>query len=258
MTAFFKIALHLAQPLCLIWLLLSFWLGRSLWRRRRGGLWLPALAWGLLTLISCTPLASLILADLEETFPAVKLAELATADAIVCLGGGTEPSDLEPTGFHLKTGADRLSTALTLASMQQTSSLVLGGGGYEQAGEMISEADALQAYCQKHLTLKSQILSLGVCSDTHDEALKVAALAKERGWKTVLLVTSAYHMPRSMVTFRKAGVPVSAVPCNYLSSLNRVGDLHWIHLPSSQGFELFSVWVHEFIGHWVYYWRGWL
>lgn len=256
--ALLKTILQFTQPLCIIWLLLGIWLLRLLWNRRGGQLWMPATSWVLLTVISCTPIASLLLAGLENQIPKVQLNQLPAADAILCLGGGVEPSLSEPTGFHLKIGADRLSTALTLAAAGKAPLLILGGGGYPHQGQTFSEADAVRDYLAAHVPLKIQLHSIGVCSDTHDEALKVAALMKQRGLKRLLLVTSASHMPRAVATFSKAGVQAIPVPCNYLSSLNHLGDLQWLHWPSHHGFEIFACWMHEIIGHYVYLWRGWI
>ena len=253
-----RTVLQFTQPLSLIWLLLGIWLLRVIWSRRGTGLWMPATSWLLLTIISCTPLASVLLAGLEGQNPKVELSQLPAADAILCLGGGAEPSLSEPTGFHLKTGADRLSTALTLAAAGKAPLLILGGGGYPHQGKTFSEADAVRDYLAKHVPLKTELHSVGVCSDTHDESLKVAALMRQRGLKRLLLVTSASHMPRTLAVFRKTDVQVIPVPCNYQSSLNHLGELQWLHWPSYHGFEIFSFWVHENIGHYVYLWRGWI
>jgi uncharacterized SAM-binding protein YcdF (DUF218 family) len=198
------------------------------------------------------------MAELEGRSAAVKMREVEPADAIVCLGGGAEPSLMEPTGLHLKSGADRLSTAVALLMQKKAPVLVLGGGGYEEAGVMHSEADQMKEGLKQLGVGTDAMVSLGVCSDTHDEAVKMAALMKERGWAKILLVTSAYHMPRAAGTFEKAGISVMAVPCNYVSSLNRVGDLDWVHLPHSDAFAVFGAWFHEVIGTWVYRWRVWL
>lgn len=258
MTTLLEAFLPFTQPLPLIWLLLGIWLLRQLWNRRYCHLWMPATSWVLLTVISCTPTASILLANLENQNPKVQLNQLPTADAILCLGGGLEPSLSELTGFHLKAGADRLSTALTLAAGGKAPLLILGGGGYPHQGKLVSEADAVRDYLRDHALFDTRAHSLGICSDTHDEALKVAALMEQLGLKRLLVVTSAYHMPRTAAVFRKIGVEIIPVPCNYLGSLNRLGDFHWLHMPSHHGFENFSVWAHEIIGHYVYLWRGWI
>ncbi len=258
MTFVLKTLLHLFQPLPLIWLALGLWLVRLFVQKRRSGLIVPASVWLVMTVMTCTPLSSYLLAGLENEMPKVKLAELPQADAIICLGGGAEPGLMEPVGVRLKSAADRLSTAVTMAAAGKAPLLILGGGGYPHDGEMRSEADAVGDYLRAHFHLPTDVHSLGVCSDTHDEAVKVAALMQQRGLKQCLLVTSASHMPRSVAVFRKAGVNVIPVPCNYTSSLNRVGDPCWVHLPHADGFNSFDGWLHEMIGFLVYRMRGWV
>jgi uncharacterized SAM-binding protein YcdF (DUF218 family) len=259
-TSEMRTLVYLMQPLSVVWLLLGVWVVWRVWKRRWRELAMPGVAWLILMVMTCTPAASVLMARLEGEHEAVRLADLGEggADAIVCLGGGAEPSMVEPTGLHLKTGADRVGTALALLAKKKAPLLVLGGGGYEEKGVTHSEADRVLLALRDLGVGTEAMLSLGVCTDTRDEALKVAALARERGWKRVLLVTSAYHMRRSAGTFTKAGVPVVAVPCNYVSSVNRVGDLEWLHLPHADAFQVFGAWFHEVAGTWVYRWRGWL
>jgi uncharacterized SAM-binding protein YcdF (DUF218 family) len=247
--------LMLANPLGIAWLLLALWLLAALLRRRRGIL-LPALAWLTLTAATCTPLPSWLLMRLENETPQVKVETLPVADAILCLGGGAEPSLTEPTGFHLKEGADRVTTALLLSQLKKAATLVVGGGGYPQGGERLSEADALAARLRQQSALP--VVSLGLCWDTHDEAQRFAELAKSKAWGSVLLVTSASHMPRAQAVFKKLGIDATAVPCDYESSFNRVGEVDWIHLPNDHNLRVFSRWIHEVIGQAVYRWRGWI
>lgn len=248
----------LIQPLSLAWVLLTIWILRMAWMRLWRWAFLPTAAWVIISLITCTALPSWLMADLEGRYSPPDPSAMAGADAIVCLGGGVEPSVTEPLGFHLVRGADRFATALSMAISRLAPALVLGGGGYEHEGKMLSEADALAGYLQNYQPLGFETISLGACANTRDEALKVADLAQKRGWKKILLVTSASHMDRSVATFTKAGVSVVAVPCHYMSSFNRVGDMDWLHLPYAGSFELFSAWFHEILGTWMYRWRGWV
>ena len=250
--------LVLIQPLTLIWLLLGIWVVRMIWKKLWRWAALPTLAWVILTLLTCTSMASWLMARLEKRYPLPAMSEVESADVIVCLGGGIQPSFTEPTGLHLVRGADRLATALSMAASGMAPVLVVGGGGYEQGGEMHSEADAVLAFLERLPALNFEAVSLGTCSHTRDEALKVAHLVQDRGWKKVLLVTSASHMPRSVATFAKAGVPVVPVPCHYLSSYHQIGEVKWLHLPSRGSFDLFDAWLHEIIGTWTYKWRGWI
>jgi uncharacterized SAM-binding protein YcdF (DUF218 family) len=61
-----------------------------------------------------------------------------------------------------------------------------------------------------------------------------------------LLVTSAYHMPRSMGLFRKAGFNVTAFPVDY-RSFSGAGDWR-LNRETSRGLRLFDLAVHEWTG----------
>ncbi len=248
----------LIQPLCLAWLLLGFWIVFACSRRHWRDVVMPAAAWLIITVLTCTPLASLLMSDLEGRHALVQIRDLPAADAIVCLGGGAEPSRFEPSGMHLKPSGDRVTTALAILVQKKAPLLLLGGGGYQDKGEMVSEADQVIKFIRTLAGDAGSITSLGICADTHDETVKVAALFKEQGWDRILLVTSAYHMPRAAGTFRKAGIAFDAVPCNYLSSINRVGDFQWLHLPHPEAFSVFRTWFHELLGTWLYRSKGWM
>jgi uncharacterized SAM-binding protein YcdF (DUF218 family) len=53
----------------------------------------------------------------------------------------------------------------------------------------------------------------GFVTSTHDEAVAVARLARQRGWERVILVTDATHMRRAAANFEKAGLHVLCSPC---------------------------------------------
>ena len=247
------------QPLCCVWLLLGGWVVIACWHRRWRNAAVPAVAWFILTALTCTPLASLLISSLENTHGRIAISDLSAEDVIVCLGGGAEPSPSEPSGVHLKSSGDRLTTAMALLAQQKAPLLVLSGGGYaDKSGGMLSEADRVVDSMRSLSWTTQPVLSLGICADTRDEALKVAALTKEKGWKRILLVTSAYHMPRAAGSFQKMGLSIVAVPCNYLSTVNRVGALQWLHLPHPEGLSVFDVWLHEILGTWFYRSKDWM
>jgi len=247
------------EPIGLIWLLLTWMTLRALWKKNKRSALLPGFAWMILTVLSVLPVPHLLLASLEDDWPPVELAALPECDAIMVLGGGMEPSLKEPAGIHLHVGADRLFTALMLARMGKGKSLVIGGGIFKRDdGSEVSEAEGVLQWLREWDLTRVPVLSLGGCRDTHDEALKVAALVKERGWQRIALVTSAYHMRRTQAVFAKAGAPVLPVPCNYQSAQMRGRPLHWISAPNATHLLHFETWMHEKIGWWVYRLRGWI
>jgi len=247
------------EPTGLIWLLLSVLIGIKIRRKQWSLLWLPVVAWLVLTLTAATPLSQLLLASLESKWPPVDMANLPECDAIVVLGGGLEPSDSEPAGIHLKGASDRLFAALALAKKGRGRLLLIGGGSYQGGADAtVFEGEGTKRWVEAWQLATVPVQSLGPCRDTHDEAVSVAALAAQHGWKRVALVTSAYHMTRSKAVFEKAGAVIVPVPCNYLSLQMRHRQLRWLDVPKAATVADFDVWMHEIVGWWVYRLRGWV
>ncbi|OYW31218.1 MAG: hypothetical protein B7Z47_01705 [Chthoniobacter sp. 12-60-6] len=258
MSSFLRSLADFMEPAGLLWLMLSMMLGLKLWRRQWRAMLLPGAAWLLLTLASATALSHALLGSLESEWPQVDMAQLPECDAIIVLGGGVEPSEREPAGLHFKSAADRLFAGLRLARMGKGRLLVIGGGSIETKAASVSEADGVKLWLDEWKLAPVQVQSLGSCLDTHDEAVKVAALASKDGWKQVALVTSAYHMTRAKAVFEKAGVAVVPVPCNYLSAAMRDQKVKWLTVPNATNLTLCEMWMHEIIGWWAYWVRGWI
>jgi uncharacterized SAM-binding protein YcdF (DUF218 family) len=101
------------------------------------------------------------------------------------------------------------------------------------------------------LGLRYPIQEVGPVQDTHDEALAVARLARERGWNEVILVTHPWHMRRAAAAFEKAGLSVVCAPC-----VEGEYDLHAYTPPDR--LRAFRDWLHESVGYQIYRWRGWI
>jgi uncharacterized SAM-binding protein YcdF (DUF218 family) len=102
------------------------------------------------------------------------------------------------------------------------------------------------------LRLNFPIDEVGPVLNTHDEALAVARLARQRGWKRVLLVSDPLHLRRAAAVFAHAGLPVICSPCATGSY-----DLHALHSPGNR-LSAFRDWVKEWFGCQVYRRRGWM
>ncbi len=83
------------------------------------------------------------------------------------------------------------------------------------------------------------------------------ALAKEKGWKKIILVTSAWHMRRAAATFRKAGLDVIPVGCDCQGSVALQRDRVSL-VPRAQSLILFKLWAEETLGYAAYRLHGWI
>ena len=88
--------------------------------------------------------------------------------------------------------------------------------------------------------------------DTHDEAVAVARLARERGWSRVILVSDPSHLRRAAAAFEKAGVPVLCAP-------GAARNYNPRRLRGAQArIDAFRDWLYETVGFQVYRMRGWI
>lgn len=251
--------LALMEPVGLLWLALIV-VSVSLFRKKQRRLaWFTTALVFVMTLLGSTDFPGWVLRTLERPWAGVKVAELPVCDAVVVLGGGTEPSRYEAGGMHLTKAGDRLIMGLELMRLGKAKALCLGGGGANFDGEIKVEADVAKALLASwNLPANAELLSFGLTKNTHEEALKTAALLRERGWKRVLLVTSAFHMKRAAATFRTAGVDVVPVPCNFLTSVSTAPPPLEFKVPNWGGCEKIGIWMHELIGWQMYRRRGWI
>lgn len=255
---FTRAVLKLLEPVGLVWLALLL-ITFALWRRRHRAFAACTLALALFVwVIGGTQLSDILLRSLEEPFAGINLDELPAADAVILLGGGLQPSRYEAGQLHLSGAGDRVTMALELLRLGKAPALCIGGGSTRIDGETRSEADLARAAILERKLTTAEVFSLGICEDTHDEALRVFALAEEHRWRRLLLVTSAYHLRRASATFRAAGLEVIPVPCNFLSSLSTGHSPFLMTLPGHAGFARSSIWLHEQIGWLEYRRRGWI
>ncbi len=199
----------------------------------------------------------LLVGSLEKPYIRQSLAEIPPADVVMMLGGSQEYSKNDLMGFNLTDASDRILIAVEMAKSGKAGALVLGGGGDVPGKNETTEAQALQNWIERWQLINVPILNLGRSANTHEEAVKFAALKKERGWRRVILVTSAFHMRRAVAVFPGVGVEVLPVACDF----QRPGTPYVPHFdpfPAPQGFKWMDLYLHEQIGMVVYRLRGWI
>jgi uncharacterized SAM-binding protein YcdF (DUF218 family) len=229
-----------------------------LYRREwRSALWLgvPAV---LIFLIGSTPLVDAIVARAERSQASNNDDHPAGADVVVALGGGYYLSENDTFGFSLTGGGSRVLTALELVRRGKAKALVLGGSVPLTGKPGVVATSLVQDWVLAWGMTTVPVTNLGLCANTHDEALRFRELSAQRGWRKVILVTSALHMPRAVAVFAAQGIAVVPVACDFqtygVPSMR--GDFS--PFPCQARFQLLSLYLHEKIGWWVYRARGWV
>jgi uncharacterized SAM-binding protein YcdF (DUF218 family) len=249
-----KIFWFLAQPLTLATFLLALALLAAVlrWRRIAGTGFV--LAFLILALSAWTSLGSILLAPLENRFPRPATPPDNVA-GIVVLGGGFEGAINQARGgFELNTGGDRFVEAAVLAlRYPQARVLISGGrGALTLAGE--ADADTAPRMLEALGVARNRLLLENRSRDTYENALFSKEMANPQPGETWLLVTSAFHMPRSVALFRKAGFDVVPWPTDYRTS-GREG-IGLFRDNAVDSIQTTSVAVREWIGLFAYWLVG--
>lgn len=221
----------------------------SLVFRRRS---LIIVALGIL-LISSLPLtADRIWTELESDYPHQSIESVENADAIVVLSGmlgGIETDD----GIISQWGdADRFMTGIDLLKREKAPLIIFTRGQWPWVN-LPPEGEILAKRATTMGIDSSRILLTDIVTNTADEADEVKALMSLTGMRSIILVTSAFHMPRAKMLFDRANVKSTPYPTDFRSS---GGHIDWMSfVPSAHGFNKTSEGIREFIGR-LYYWIG--
>ena len=248
----------LVQPLGAAWAG-ALLVGGLAFRRRAwlAGFTSLCLAAGL-WLVGGTPFPALLLSRLERPYDRIHPVNLPAADAVVVLSGDIEFSGRELLWFSTGSAFERTLTGLEVMRQGKARALVVSGAPFQWLGSPRSEGDLLVSWIRAWRLPSGELLRLPACNDTHDEALAIADLVRKRGWKRVILVSSASHLARGAAACRKQGVEVMPVGCDFqgMDALDR--PVRWWVVPRSEGLVRFEHWLHEELGGVWYWWRGWI
>jgi len=212
-----RIAWLVVQPLSVILLLVLAGLVLLWFRRRRLGATAIALAGLLVFLFSFTTFGYLLITPLEARF--TRPVEPAHIDGIVVLGGGMDGEVTTARGgWELNRSGDRFVETLRLALRHPEARILIAGGGAALVAEQEPEAVAGRRFFTDFGIAADRILLDDKSRNTEENAGFSRAVASPQAGETWLLVTSAFHMPRAMGLFRKAGFEVVPWPTDYMAT----------------------------------------
>jgi uncharacterized SAM-binding protein YcdF (DUF218 family) len=206
------------------------------------------LAFGLL------PLGKLLFAPLEERFPPWD-ASSGAPDGIVVLGGAVDP-ELVPVrrASELNEAAERVTVIAELARTYPSARILYSGGNASLMPRGGSEARIAAVLLESLGVPPKRLILEDQSRTTAENAAFSARIVMPKPGERWLLVTSAFHMPRSIGAFRKAGFAVEAYPVDYRSA--GAADL-WIPFDSvAGGLRRTDTAAREWVGLMVYWLTG--
>ena len=241
-----KIIAPFLFPVPIIVIVLGIGLIR-LWRGHRkvapkGRNWLT-LGFILLLLLSTRPLPTYLLGNLEGGYRnfSPEAVTLSPAAVVVLAGGVSDDPALDPLQRLSESTLVRLAEGIRIARYYPDARLVVSGGApFSQVS-----AAAMMASAAIELGFDSTRIDLEALSlDTDDQAKAIASMLGDRAF---ILVTSAFHMPRSMRLFESQGVRPFPAPTNRL--IKEVSTLHpGAYFPSAINLEYSRVFFRESLG----------
>ncbi len=198
-------------------------------RRTSGLLFVLAVLW--LLAVSTSPLPNMLVGSLESRYAVFSAGEFnhrGEAVHILVLGGGHSNDTRLPANNRLTTTAlGRLAEGIRLHRQMPGSLLVTSGWS--------STGDVTQAEMLARTAILLGVDSAGIVmqkspGNTMEEALEYKRMFGDTA--RLVVVTSALHMPRAMLAFRKAGLDPVAAPTNHIIKMSKKRDA-WFWVPSA-------------------------
>lgn len=241
------ISLTILSPLPIVLILLFIGLGNILNSRRKSGV-LLILIGVFLYLSSTEAFIDRSLYKLENTYSTISEEDLARGEVYILLGGG----------IITTTGEGNIPGLMPSVRIMKTAEY------YRKSPKKIyiSGGTPLQNQESESSVYARELVALGVnpediiieedSKNTNENALFIKRELENQEIESVILITSAFHMKRSMFVFEKnlQGIEIIPAPCNFLTS--KVKENNFYYIPKYYNFLKFQTLLWESIGN-IYY-----
>jgi uncharacterized SAM-binding protein YcdF (DUF218 family) len=164
------------------------------------------------------------------------------ADAIVVFAGGVGESGQAGGGYQ-----ERLKRAVDLYEQGFAPRIVISSGFIFS----FKEAEVMRGIALDNGVPDSAIVLETQAANTHQNVLFTNDILKRAGWRTILLVSSPYHMRRALLTWRKVAPDVSVTPEPVASSQ------FYFHEQGASFAQIRGILL-EYAAIVDYWWKGWI
>ncbi len=236
----------MAQPLVWVAALLALALLLARYKPRAAkALQIAALT--LLLAMGWLPLPDMGVRWLESQYAEIPpTASLSQYAGLVVLGGGLAAGQVAQDHAQpsLNDSSERMSASVAAVRRAGHLQLVFTGGEGALLGTGPREAARAQLFFESQGVPPERVRYEAASRNTYDNAVMTAQLSGIDIHRPWLLVTSAWHMPRAMATFKKAGWNVTAYPVDF-----RTGNTtQWSDYELLAGSDRWQLLLHELVG----------
>jgi uncharacterized SAM-binding protein YcdF (DUF218 family) len=169
-----------------------------------------------------------------------------SVDALLVLSG-----DFGGNGLMRGQSVERLLTGARMTRDEQIPVLVVSEMTTTVRGKRWSDSRADQRMFGTLFGVADRMIWIDGVSSTREEVVKTAALARERGWKRIRLVTSPIHTSRACRAAEKAGITVQCRPSDWR-------DLERPPMTPGSNLSTFRFVLYEWVATTVYAIQGWI
>jgi len=187
------------------------------------------------------PFSRWLVAPLEELHPMYKGQPVS---AVLVLGSYHHSApDIPVTSYLEHDSLYRLAEGIRIALLHESIPLIVSGYAFRDS---MSQAEA---YRQVAVALGFPAERIKLVESGRDTFEEMQAVASIVGQQPFALVTSAYHMPRSMAAARQQALqPVAAPTWHKVKPVRGEGINFWLLMPSVSALKMTTRAVHEYLG----------
>ena len=203
----------------------------------------------ILVIFSMPIISKKLITYLESDYELIQPSGVKSADAVVVLSGMVKTIQTK-NGLDYEWGeaADRIFAGIDLFKLNKAPVLILTGGKLPWSIG-VSEGEYLKDVAIKFGVPEKDILITENVENTDQEAKAIKNLLLLDNPK-IILVTSAFHMPRAQLVFKAAGINVIPFPVDFRIGAQKITFMNFI--PSASSFSATSFFVREIIGRTYY------
>lgn len=212
------------------------------------------IACSIIILCGFTTLGAVLLNPLEERFQRPqKLPD--HMEGIIVLGGYMSGEiNAARGGVELNSAGDRVIEAMRLAKHYPHVKIIVTGGEGTYFSQSMPDAESTRQLFKMFQLADHNVIYEAKSRNTIENAQFTRDLVHPQKGQRWLLVTSAFHMPRSVGVFRKAGFDVIAWPTDYKTVPEVKFRLYFQNV--NESFARSSTALHEWLGLLIYWWNG--
>lgn len=238
-----KVIWFIANPFNIILILFVLgWL--FLFKKYRTGKKLIGIGLIIIWLTGTSPLSDIMMSSLENRIYTGKIPK--KIDGIIVLSGMVNMESSRGGQIELTDQSDRIIEGIILAQKHLEAKLIItGGSGSLNQGENLREADYLRKLAMLLGIDKDRLIVERNSRNTHEHAVAMDKVLSDKKGQWVL-ITSAFHMPRSYGCFKRRGINVIPYPVDYKTKPDGLSLLAF--LPSLGNIDNFNIAFHEWAG----------